>query len=913
MEAAMGATARSNAYLRGLETANIDINYELQISNQNNNNNNRQPQYIPQQNRQPYYPPQQQNPQYGHPSQYQQPRASTMTYGARPQMRTRRNSNTSISTTTTSVNKFMKKQWGKLGGGGGGGGGSSRANSVKNFRSDHDDKDDAIDADLDNEISFDDLKHIRNTEIGSFGLNDSTPYIPTVMTNLNAKTTSAEQYRKVQMANKKSNAMNIARQQQQQQKQQQMGPRAMSLQNNYQQRPGQHPPLPQMYPQQYPPQQGYPPQGPPMQFQQGPPPQGMYQPQPQQFQQGPMYPPQAQPYMPNPRSMSLQSVNGASFQQQQRSMPYGNRPNYQGEPLYPQQQRQQLPSPPQSSQQIPPSQQRYKQDFTSSSSLSLASQPPPPPQQQLPPPPQSQESLTEQSISSQQEFSKHQAQQQLQPSEIPVLHPQDAAPSESSPPLLKTKSCNKIDFSSLNDYDDEGISVEVQPTIPIKTSSPPVMPMNSSSPQRKSRAPIESVVTFDSYNEVEESQMRNKMYDLKNNSTQQTVFYSATEFPLNSHDTMNNLSKPQLTGIKEESQNSTPVPSPSLTERPTLAKLNNKTSVDNINELNNSLDKLALKYSPVVDNNTFENNYGTYGEDEGNDTQTNANDTVRFSTITLGSTKPLNISTNKDNGESKDIIRGSILSQSTVSPIRSHINMDLSLKSTDSTPLKDLKSSSSSSPTKQISSSLSGSSKSMLLSSPLKPRSEPRTPMSTANSSHGSNSIFSPAECGLINDNSILLKELELVTTELASSVSREIKLEENLRKKKNAVDDNGMDNVNDTITDSVDFTDLNVDIDTSSTHSSTIATLAKQLNDERRKRYLIEEILIQAQQNSDSTIDLNQIVIEKEKNINLNLKLTNLTESLKLQKVEKEMLQIENQSLRLEIIELKRKYGADN
>ena len=351
----------------GMESAYIDINYEMPTKGGNNGNNGQNvPTNISQQNQynnqygypqqqqfnQPPYQPQynqQQQQQYYQPQQqiYNPQRNVSQQSGfnqSRPKHK-RRNSNSSIATST--VNSFVKKQWGKFGGRGGRNGGGDDDEEEGN--------DDVNASDL--EITFDDLQHIRGDRAGAFNLGDSTPYIPTLKSSLssNPNKMTGEQYRKLQMAQKKSAMMNIANSNNNNNSQQPPPPRSMSLQN-YSQNPmnsryqvqgmhpgliqgmgpggsqnphmsmqprfnyGQHPnmsnqsmplqmqmnPLPNMNMQQYPPN----PMGLNMQYGPGPVPRPIPGPgynaniPPQQQQQQQQGPPGF-----NPRSMSLQSEN----------------------------------------------------------------------------------------------------------------------------------------------------------------------------------------------------------------------------------------------------------------------------------------------------------------------------------------------------------------------------------------------------------------------------------------------------------------------------------------------------------------------------------------------------------------------------------------------------------------------------
>ncbi|OWB60553.1 hypothetical protein B5S32_g1044 [[Candida] boidinii] len=269
MQAAMSATGSrrpgdlvngipSTALSRSLnDIGNIDVSYETPVSKKQNQNQQHQGYYGgPQQQ-----PPQQQQRQQfygGHPSNgvpppngfYQQQYQGSQEFHnnmyqqhhLQPQQHrngssnnishSRRSSITSNSSTT--FNKFLKKgmKFGRSSGG-------NNSSTVAIDKDDFDDGDGDGDGDgkgtvdFGKEVSFDDIKHIRDR--GRYGANnimalDSTPYIPTILTKTDgaASGLTNTQYRKMLTAQKKQKANAIASQ-----NRSDIDTRAQSLQTNF--------------------------------------------------------------------------------------------------------------------------------------------------------------------------------------------------------------------------------------------------------------------------------------------------------------------------------------------------------------------------------------------------------------------------------------------------------------------------------------------------------------------------------------------------------------------------------------------------------------------------------------------------------------------------------------------------------
>lgn len=960
MEAGMGTTARgrnnagSKDHMRGIaSTAFIDVNYETPI-----NSNNIQQQQQHQQQQQPMmgyppqsnvnnfrsYPPNQQgvypqpsqgynpqmmnnsqmfmNPQMNmsinngfnsqQPMMYINPSSSSIASVAKstkPKSRQRRNSNSSIS--TISVNKFMKKQWNKIGGGDG-------------YEDDGDGDGKTELEEGQNEISFDDLQHIRGDRPG-FGLTDSTPYIPTLKVNMsaNGSKVTGEQYRKIQMAQKKAMAMNYARQNKQQsqqpgphQNQMMMNPgmippRAMSLQSYG----GGYSPFNQMIPQQIPhqmSQQMSQQNGRVMAPQNGVIPMPMSIPRQQQQQHGMMV--GVNPYMTggnpsnpsfNPRSMSLQSESAMNQRNFQTNVGVNPSSNWNS-----------------GTQSRIPSNNNYQ-------SRTLPSQPP-----------NEQESLPNKIL------------ENVSENNIQSDFHSDRKSS------MKAKTVNKIDFSPVtaedNDDDVNGIAEQLQDNNRSNNDASPInedllptsLPKNNSSVKPESstisntvrrpdqhkisRSVVDSIVSFDSVTQKEQKNKQEKLYHIRNNSSQKTIFYSASEFQANGSldnipKSSNDESKQKLAIHEEAIDEEEPVP-----EQPI-----------NINAISDSLDKLVLNASPNLNNNSFANNYGSYGND------------IRKSDLSsksAESTQPLHIGIQnfQDPIKENDIETSSpiknVSSNSKISlPLspaktedskNNYVDMTISLKSQskESSPSKSLSTNTKKEilgeqhedivykrkftpPSSAI--ALIGAepltAATSVKSSPNKVRSidsDPRTPISL--NSLGRYSFFTPEQCGLLNDNTQLLQELELVTTELASSVSREIALEADLRKSSRVLSKDNFsmkkassnDGVNDdTITDDIDGKSI-------SQYVSRITSLTKQLNEERKRRYLVEEMLLKLQESSSTAEIETELLEQKTKVGELTDELNNITENVKLHQTEKDLLTTENNTLKLKVEELENNYG---
>ncbi|CAI8510693.1 unnamed protein product [Pichia kudriavzevii] len=757
----------------------------------------------------------------------------------------RRNSNSSIS--TKSVNNFVKKQWNRFGNKG-------SAASIK----DEEEDDGGIEVDTSqNEISFDDLAHMRGDTLGSFNLKDSTPYIPTLKVSMNpSKKMTGEQYRKIQMANKKNKAVSLTRHQelmqaqfkQQQQEQSQQfpangPPRAMSLQRN----PNGYlrgPPPPNMPHLPYPPNPGMPPQGLPHGYGYSPmgpylgPPQG-YPPVPQQYG----YPPVG------PRSMSMQSQNTM-----QRGYP-GPLFNPQNQPPIPTSETTNMP-----------------RSFSNQSGPG--------------------------GIRSQTNNNLENAKEAENKPRVPVEE-------------KKPKKVTKIDFSTFSDDDDDSHGVNDTTTLTsanVKDSNKREINENNSSkgvvyseedpeeedqfdPKHESpvkghsrradgRAGADSVVTFESFNASEQKANQNALYGTTN-STQQTVFYSASEFP-----------------TSDDNQ-----------QRNKIKQLKNNSSKLNLSEINDEIDDVTQRLSDFPGDETKVH-------DKSN----------RDSVATSKSTQPLHFD-NEPAGKSisnelqQQHQHKPLLSPSPVSTVglnKNMVDMSLKLKSQESLQGKTVKDNKTNHnqlfPIPSRTNLITPPSSASLLLDGRSAKSksadfDPQTPVSTYSIP---TSAFTAEQFGLLNDNQSLLQELELVTTELASSVSREIQLEDTLRRGGSKVDVNISQEFK---LDHVIIDDDKVEIKpeayrNSREYAKTLTALAKQLNDERKKRYTIEEMLLQYQESSNLPDTQRQLLYEEKQNVRqLNDRVNDLLENEKLYRSDKELLETENEALKFELEEVKRKY----
>lgn len=907
----MGAARPGNtsATHNALENAAfIDINFEnpsntpnqKNINNNFNNNNNNRMMY---QGQQQFYnanrnypitqgypnPPPQMNNQYPYgynnpnmnPNMMVMPNNSMSSLGGNNNnmnsnmpknnsRRQRRNSNSSM-VTTMSVNKFMKKQWGKLGNGVGMSGlsnGSSMNLSNKNHNKrtgDYDDDDDKLDdgkfdVDINQaEVSFEDLQHMRGDRVGAFGLNDSTPYIPTLKTNMNAggqpNKMSGDQYRKLQNAQKKAMTMNMANQQkfQSQNPNQFAPPRSMSLQsyrgNPYQQQQN-FPPFPNQYPQNFAYNQH------PMPYQ------NMYpQPPNQQQQQFPANPSvqnmyKSQPHPPNknqdpnqwnqntvngPRSMSLQSGNTVK----QYRIPSND--------THP----------------VP-----IKEDNV----------------------------LTDMG----RKESKEDASGHKKLSKIEFNDIADDSDNNLNPVEDDKLTSQKNEEQEVEEFDDSTGVVETVAELPIK----------SDVVQRKNhqvtRSGIDSIVSFDSISQKEQKLKQEKLYKLKNNSTGNTLFYSANEFITNNDEDDNvdngkNNEQPLQTHEEEES--------------------------GDVHDITNKLDDMVLNKTPLVDHGAFKNNYGNYGDLNAydidvTDTPTESLHLKKHALSDNRNTVDSTPSIRTEDSKNDIINMGLDISKESVGKAKEDKKFETNLSSSNDM-IKEF-----TPPPTAISTSKNAHdsiiTNSSILSTPSKIRSidtEPRTPNSLTVSIPAS--VFTPEQYGLLNDNNALLQELELVTTELASSVTREIALEDNLRKqnlfKENntSISDFGNVTLKDDVLDNVDKSSANKDIlkdvfieptfKTESEYANTISKLAESLNEERKKRYLAEEMIMEFQSEYGSESLQNKLVNERRKVMKLENEIENHKESIKLFETEKELLKVENEQLLIELNEIKRKWKTAN
>ena len=859
----------------------------------------------------------------------------------RTMSRKSKRTNSISSVSTAGVNNFMKKQWGRLGGG----------SKVDVSNADKED-DDEMNLDMNasqTEISYDDLKHIRGGRIGDFGLTDSTPYIPTVQVNMNVDgrgKMTGEQYRKIQMKQKKTAAMNAAKQNKSPQvPSQDFGPqgRSMSLQSFSRGRGGRFAP-----PNAYPPyMQGMPPQM-PMYGQQQPPLPHMQMPMQGQgmgMGQGqgaaPMPPMQMQMQMPMntpqgpvyPNGMPVQAQYSAYSQMQQApqgypSGPVKNQPSYtQGHPLNPRSMSLQ-------SENAMANRQQWQQT-TSQQNLATHAE----------------EGGTENvniDVDASVGVSEITANIEEVKKEKKKKKDKKERKERREKKEKKSKKISKIEFSPVDDDDEksgeevifhDGPADSVLPTIPLESTPA------KRAPSDNGRAVVESVVTFDSFDAKAGHQ--SAMYDLKNNSTHQTVYYSATELPVESPEKSikgsrsNNAlathaeaeEEPEFTfssqkSAPKESDNTASGNTSSMTIKESISKPT--TQNVNISQISDSLDRMALDISPALDNGTFENNYGSYGDDDAKD-----ENAKRFSTATVQHTEPLHLGKGTDEFKKSEISPAkSILTTESQNLVDMTVDLLENSKSLSPSPLsafgisKAMDSAgiarSGNTPLSSQSNLFNGSN----FLTPSKSRfdlSEGRSPISVAASLPTSN--FTVEQCGLVNDNSQLLQELELVTSELALSVSRELQLEDTLRKstprstsgsatiKSNS--EKGLTDVTLTEDGSYKFSGLVVkkdgDIEAGSNlppsqYASVISSLAKLLNEERQKRYLVESMLLEYQQSS-SLADVQERLRDEKKNVQeLSSKVNALEESVKLLQTEKELLEVEAETLRLEAEQARRR-----
>lgn len=109
---------------------------------------------------------------------------------------------------------------------------------------------------------------------------------------------------------------------------------------------------------------------------------------------------------------------------------------------------------------------------------------------------------------------------------------------------------------------------------------------------------------------------------------------------------------------------------------------------------------------------------------------------------------------------------------------------------------------------------------------------------------------------GLLNENKRLMKELTLLSTELAESIKRETLLEDKIKNIKQSNESNNQSQRSSTTSiPSISYTDFETEL---RRKSSKIVELIQALNDERMKRFIAEEQLLLKENNaSPSSLDL--------------------------------------------------------
>ncbi|KAG7813451.1 hypothetical protein KL921_000997 [Ogataea angusta] len=147
------------------------------------------------------------------------------------------------------------------------------------------------------------------------------------------------------------------------------------------------------------------------------------------------------------------------------------------------------------------------------------------------------------------------------------------------------------------------------------------------------------------------------------------------------------------------------------------------------------------------------------------------------------------------------------------------------------------------------------------------------TPVSQpTNQEKSQTAVFTPQQLELFNSNQELFNELQIVSSELADSISREIRLQRKL-----------------------EVNNIPIEGDVVSEESK-IASLTQQLADERRKRFAMEEFLAQQYSKEFDVADLKNKVYN---NSDMGYKVFKLTEENNLNKSKYEMMEQENSELK--------------
>lgn len=142
---------------------------------------------------------------------------------------------------------------------------------------------------------------------------------------------------------------------------------------------------------------------------------------------------------------------------------------------------------------------------------------------------------------------------------------------------------------------------------------------------------------------------------------------------------------------------------------------------------------------------------------------------------------------------------------------------------------------------------------------------------------HDISDYLNPSQLGILRDTDQIMRELQIVSTELAKSISRELQLESKLNVKA-----------------SIDGSTVR-----STQTSSTIAELTRKLETERRKRYNTEELLLKK---AHGTSDKSLVVDLTYKNSGLKRDVIRLEEESRSNETRINLLEEENEKLRTEL-----------
>lgn len=773
------------------------------------------------------------------------------------------------SITSSSTSNFVKKQWSRFN--------RSTASHARGQADDNEiDNEKGVDFTADAnavDVSFDDLQHIRGDRFGGMSGSGTTPYIPTIITRgdlSNSHNISNEQYRKLQMASKKQRALHLAS------NQPDVNARSQSFQTGgpYYQHPAQQPlQQPQM-----PPMGAYPPNGPRSMSLQS---RGGFGP---------------------PRAMSLQQ-RGAPVQPPPGSGYYRNGPPPHGfdpriKPPVQHQQQQHRPNGPPPQQLLQPRPQLSVQSYP---------QQPQAPQQPSMPPPHTQQQYSN--------FNPQYARQQIQSKTADTNEPYNRyahngqapfsnhsedliSPPNSAPSSALIAPKKKVQKINFNMDDEEDTSSSPEPRLPeIATPT-----MQANEPKEASAVigdhnvnPRQSTISV--LSDTQHGSNSNKIYSQANdtNTTGNTVFYSALDFDNTNGSTNNNSVNTLNKQVEEEENNEN--------EGDFVLKFNKHQKAASIVE-DESYDK-TIQETPKFNDGSSSIDYNTTPVIPSNPIRslpTPMKPTVDQSLRDLPTPKFIQ---GDDDEANFDFNRYSVetpLNIATTSTGATHTMHHI---------------------TSQI--------KSDVLTSPSNSNSESLLAPVTPNSQR-STITFTAEQYGKVNDNEMLLKELELVTHELADAVSHELVLEDTIIKavspiKSSSASPKSSSSINrsvvhEEIKNPEEFLKskgifINKDGDDSkvpqaisvSQRGQIILQLVKLVAEERKKRYTIEEMLL-AYQNENGIPKDQDDLIQKLKVENLTLKNENsrLNNEVELNETKKELLQIESENLKLELDHTSRK-----